>query len=584
MSGRSASAADRVRKVVHGAPPPPPRPVGAEADTSRPGRGRGVGGGAVSRRRLAAFTLVIIGAFCAVALQLGRLGLISQDRPSLSVARAGERSFARPDIVDRQGRVLATDIVSPGLFADPLHVTDPDAVALELANHIDGLDIERLRGELADRSRRFVWIRRGLTPAKAQEIHDLGLPGLAFRPELRRVYPAGRFAAHVLGTVSIDNLGTLAIERHIDQTVGIDAVEPPGRSPKAPVALSLDLAAQHALRSELELAMAENQAVAAAGLVLDATTGEVVAMSSLPDFDPNHSGGALVPEAIDRLTRERFELGSVLKLVTVAAVLDGSHGGLETFYDASAPIEIAGRVIRDDHPQNRPLTLQEVFLKSSNIGAARMAEAVGPEALRDFMDRIGLLRPLTSELGAMAEPLPPVRWDDLHAMTSAYGHGIALAPMHFAAVAGTLLNGGHPIYPTFLKVPEGRIDYRARPVISPETSARLRALMRLNVTSPQGTGRRADVPGLDVGGKTGTAEIPTPEGYSKERVIASFVGAFPAHEPRYITYVMLFEPKHTDANGASRGGGRTAAPATARLISRLAPILGVTPRPLMADF
>ena len=546
---------------------------------SKPARVRPV----TLRRRMAVFTCLVAGAFAAVSGQLLRLGLKGEHGPSLSMARPLARSWARPDIVDRKGRLLATDVAIPSLVADPAIIDDPDLVALELAKHLEGEDPAKLAKKLAQKGRRFVWIKRGLTPKKAQEIHDLGIPGLRFRNELRRIYPAGNTASHVLGTVSVDNLGQLGIERFIDDKVGVEAVNAPGRTTKPPVRLSLDLGAQHALRAELADAMKRYKSAAAAGIVLDVATGEILAASSLPDYDPNHSAESLEKRRIDRLVRERYELGSVFKTLTLAAAIDGNYATTETEFDARLPIKIGRYTINDLHPARRWMTARDIFVQSSNIGSARIADHLGPERLRGFFARLGLLEQMETEIGPLVAPDFPDAWRRIHNMTISYGHGLAVAPLQFAAASAALFNGGKRIYPTFLKVQIDRVRYRPKSVLKQETSGVMRGLMRLNVTSPSGTGRRANVPGYEVGGKTGTADIPGKGGYKGNGVNTSFLAIFPANEPRYLTLVTIFKPKRTAASGNSVTAGRTAAPTTARIIERVAPILGLAPRPLKGE-
>lgn len=530
------------------------------------------------RRRMAVFTCVIVGAFTLVGGQLLRLGLMTPHGPSLSMARPLSHSWARPDVVDRHGRVLATDIVTPSLVADPAVIDDVDDVVLALTKHIEDLDTKVIAAKLSQKKRRFVWIKRGLTPRKAQEIHDLGILGLQFRNELRRIYPAGNTAAHVLGTVNVDNLGQMGVERFIDDKIGVEVVNGPGRTTKPPVALSLDLGVQHALKAELLSAKKRYRAEGAAGVVLDVSTGEILASSSQPDFDPNHSRQSLKNDRINRLAKGRYELGSVFKAFTLAAAFDGGHAVLDTHFDARQPIRIGSHTIKDLHPTRRWMTAKNIFIRSSNIGAARIADRLGSERLRAFYARLGLLEHTSTEAGPLVKPNFPGVWRRIHNMTISFGHGIAVAPLQFAAAAAALVNGGKRIYPTFLRVEFDRVRYRARSVLKPETSELMRQLMRLNVTSPRGTGRRADVPGYEVAGKTGTADIPGKGGYGRNGVISSFLGVFPASAPRYLTLVMIFQPKPTAASGNSTSAGRTAAPTTARIIERIAPILGMAPR------
>jgi cell division protein FtsI (penicillin-binding protein 3) len=439
---------------------------------------------------------------------------------------------------------------------------------------LPGLDEEELSGALRDRSKRFVWVRRGLSADTAQKVHDLGLPGLAFRTEPRRSYPLGRIAGHVLGAVNIDNKGIAGIERHIDATAGIESVLAAHRSERAPVRLTLDIRVQHALEEELAAAMKRYGARAAAGVLLEAGTGAVVGAASLPDVDPARPAEALEPERIDRLASGTYELGSILKLMTVAMALDGGRAKLDTPYDVREPLTVGRFTIRDLHPAGRPLSLAEVFVLSSNVGAGMMALEAGSEGQRGFLGRLGLTATMTADALPIAPPQLPAHWDRAETITIAYGHGLALAPLQFAAAAASLVNGGTAVRPTFLvRDPDRLAPASGERVIAAETSARVRDLMRLNVTHASGTGRRADVAGYEVGGKTGTAELPGRGGYRETSVISSFVAAFPMQAPRHVLLVLLFEPSPTEETRSRITAGHNAAPTAGRIIARTAPLL-----------
>ena len=529
------------------------------------------------RGRAAVLSVVVFVIFLAIGGQLLRLALLQSDTAGLSIAVSLSKSWARPDIVDRHGRLLATDVVTPSLFADPHEVSDVEDVVDRLAGVLDGLDTEALRLQLSDRERRFVWVRRGLTPARAQAVRDLGIPGLGFRKELRRIYPQGSLAAHVLGPVNVDNRGLSGIERFIDEEVGIELVHGVARSRLEPVRLSLDLGVQFALHSELSAARERFSATAAAGVVLDVRTGEILAASSLPDFDPHRPATALAPEALDRLSAGTFELGSIFKVFTAALALERG-ATLATVYDTATPLIEGGRTIRDHHPASRPLSLKEIFVRSSNVGAARIALAAGGRRLRSLWARIGAIGALSTEAGQVSAPQMPENWKRIHTTTAAYGHGIAVAPLQFAVAAASLVNGGRELQPTYLAV---RSDM-ARPVyatvVTPRTSDLITKLMRHNVTSRNGTGRAAAVKGYRVGGKTGTAELASASGYRKNAVISSFVATFPTDAPQFLSLVVIFEPKRKKATGGRISASATAAPTTGRLIARIAPMLNVLPR------
>ncbi|MEL6747113.1 MAG: penicillin-binding protein 2 [Pseudomonadota bacterium] len=531
-------------------------------------------------RRLAVLALVFVAAVGVIVWQLASLASVTITAGSMATARVVSPSIARPDVLDREGRLLATDLVYPSMFADPTKISDIDETALALAEHLPHRTPSEWREKLERDGSRFVWLQRALAPKLAQRLHDLGLPGINFREELRRVYPAGAAVSHVLGHVDIDNRGRSGIERHIQDEVGTENIEPPGRTTKAPVAISLDLAVQHAVRAELAQAMETYRARGAAGLVLSMGSGEVLAAVSLPDRDPFDADQKADPERMDRLQLGRYELGSVLKIFSVAATLESGLVTPRTRFDVSAPIQV-GRTARiaDAYPSPLPLTARQVLLRSSNIGTARMARLLGPEAVRNYYDRVGLFDALRTEVHDGLRTIEPQRWDDVHAMTAAFGHGISMTPLRFAASAATLLNRGRPVHPTFLKWHPSRRKPQVRPVVSPAVSEQLRSMLRENVLLEEGTANKAHVAGYDIGGKTGTAEMVVDGAYAKDRVISSFVAILPSAEPRFLLLTMLFEPQGKPVSGAfekpKRSAGHTAAPTTARIIERIAPILGV---------
>lgn len=525
------------------------------------------------RRGLAVVTLLLT-AFLTVGIQLTRLGLKGTTAIRSDPVETVTRNVARPDIIDRNGRLLATDIALPSLFADPRRVLDKDEVVEKLAGVLPGIDQRGLLSGLNDKTRRFVWIKRGMTPAEAAKVHDLGLPGLSFRDELRRVYPAGEDAGHVLGFVDVDNRGAGGIERYIDAQNLFDLTDGAGRSDRPPLALSLDLAVQHSLHAELEQAIGDYHAAAAAGLVLDVQTGEVLADVSLPDYAAGNAAASLESNRLDRIEGGTFELGSVFKTITLAMAEDAGVLKPDKTYDTSLPLQVGAFSIDDFHPTRRQLTAEEVFLHSSNIGAAMMAEDVGETRMHAFFDRLGLTTPLTTELGRAALPQLPQRWGKLTTMTMSYGHGIAVAPLQFAAAAAGLVSGGR-VQPTFLKPASSAKAGGA--LVAATTGDFLRLLMRHNVTNPEGTGKRAAVPGYDVGGKTGTADIPGKGGYGHQGVLSSFLAVWPIRQPRYLSYIMIWAPQATEADKGQTAAGLTAAPVTARVISRISPLLGLAP-------
>ncbi len=531
---------------------------------------------ASSRLRTLLATLTVAIAFVTVAAQLVRLAMSSQFDATSSLTETIAESFARPDIVDRHGRLLATDVEAQSLFADPAHVIDRDEVVEKLAGIFPNINQAELRKNLSDRNRRFVWIRRGLSPKTAQRVHNLGLPGLAFRRELRRAYPSGALAGHVLGYVNIDNKGVSGIERYLDEVVGVESVHGATLTERAPVRLSLDIGVQHAVEEELANALRRFGARGAAGTVIDIDTGEILASASLPDVDPARPSMSLDPTRVDKVTGSTFELGSVFKIVTVAMALENEIVSLDTLVDVREPLSAGRFTIRDPHPAGRPLSVAEIFIRSSNVGAGVLALEAGPKRSREFFKRLKLLDPVKIETGPIAAPQVPKQWHEAEIITTSYGHGIAVAPLQFAAAAATLLNGGHRVLPTFIK---RQLDHDSAnvAVIKRATSRDIRKIMRRNVIDPAGTGKRANISGYPVGGKTGTAEIPGAGGYKKDAVISSFLAAFPMNKPKYLVFVLLFEPKGTGDAGGEVLAGLNAAPTAGRIIGRIGPLLGLLP-------
>ena len=484
---------------------------------------------------------------------------------------------ARPDILDRNGEILATDVRMPSLFGEPHRIIDKDEAVELLATVIPDLDAAEVRERLSSR-RRFVWLRREITAKQRQEIHRLGLPGIGFMHENKRVYPSGPLASHLLGHVNIDNQGIAGIEKWLDSR-GLADLHLAGLARdrlQQPVELAVDMRVQHALRDELIKARTKYKAQAAAGLVLDARTGEIVSMVSVPDYDPNNPREALDPTRINRLTTGVFEMGSTFKALTLAMALDSGRMNLNSMFDARGALQYGKHTIHDYHGQNRMLSMPEVFTYSSNIGTARMALALGVEHHKQFLRRLGQLDRLRTELPESAEPIVPRRWQEINTVTIAFGHGLSVSPLQAMMANAALVNGGLLIPPTFRKRTEEAAIQVATRVLKPETSEKMRYLMRLN--AEKGTARRADVDGFYVGGKTGTSEKVVNGRYVKNKLLNTFTAVFPADRPRYLLLVMLDEPQVIAETQGYATSGWNAAPTAGLVIARIAPLLAITPR------
>lgn len=525
-----------------------------------------------SQRRIFLALTVFAACFTLVGARLVGLAIMGGGGEGAAMVASGTTQVNRPDIVDRNGEVMATDIVTASLFADTRYVIDPRETARQLVTVLTDLNEEDVLRRL-ESGRSFVWLKRDLTPRQQYAVHYLGLPGLDFRKEQKRVYPNGKNGSTVLGMVDVDNRGLAGMELYMDRALSrTDATGKPKFDRNANVMLSLDLHVQHALRDELEKAMVEFRAIAAAGIIMNVHTGEVVAMTSLPDFDPNDPMSAPEEGRFNRATLGVYEMGSVFKAVTLAAALDSGRVHVGERFDATQPIKVARFTIRDFHAKNRWLSVPEVFVYSSNIGTAKIALQLGTEDYKGYLRRFGLMTRPSIELPEASRPLVPARWSELSTITTSYGHGMAVTPLQVVSAVSTIVNGGFKVEPTLLRRNDVQLGER---VISAEASATMRTLLRMVVQ--QGTGRSADVDGYPVMGKTGTAEKAINGGYARNRLITSFISSFPANDPRYAMIVMFDEPKATKNTYGYATAGWNAAPVTSRVVTRVAPLLGLRP-------
>ncbi len=518
------------------------------------------------RNRLLITAALFAAAFAVVAIRLVDVTVLGEGSGSNLAQAPGKPVHLanRADIVDRNGVLLATSLKTASLYANPRVMLNADEAATKLTGVLPELNRAELRERLAS-DRSFVWLRRHLTPRQQYDVNRLGIPGLEFETEERRVYPAGNLLAHVLGHTDIDNLGLMGIERKFDKEL---------RTRHEPLQLSIDVRVQHTMRKELIGAMRTFQAVGAAGIVMDVRTGEVLAMVSLPDFDPNQPETIEAEPRFNRTTLGVYEMGSTFKIFTTAMALDSGKVTLQGGYDASEPIRIARFVIRDFHGKNRWLSVPEIFMYSSNIGTVKMALDVGPAAQRVFLRDLGMLDASPVEIAEVGAPLVPARWREINAMTISFGHGLAVSPMQLVAGVSAMVNGGVLYPPTLIKRPQNDMLVGKR-IISVRTSEKVRRLLRLVVE--HGTGTKAEAKGFLVGGKTGTAEKVVGKRYKAKALMSSFVGAFPMNDPRYVVFAMLDEPSGTKETFGYATGGWVAAPVVSNVISRIGPMLGVRP-------
>jgi cell division protein FtsI (penicillin-binding protein 3) len=396
------------------------------------------------RSRIRFVAVVFLVAFIAVVGRLVMFGIATDGAASASSNPNAAIASSRPDIVDRNGEILATDIKMASLYAEPRNILDPDEATELLLGALPDLDPVELRKRLSTDAG-FAWIKREITPAQQKQIHALGIPGIGFLTENRRFYPGGPTAAHILGLVNVDNQGISGLEKYVDDAWLADLHATGFARDRAlePVVLSVDLRVQHVLRDELRAAVERYQAIAASGIVLDVHTGEVLAMVSLPDFDPNNPVDALKPDRLNRMSAGAFELGSVFKSFTFAMALDSGAVTMSDRIDATSAIRFGRFTINDFHGKHRVLSVPEVFIYSSNIGSARMALKVGSERQQEYLRRFGLLTRLETELPEVAKPIVPAKWSELTAMTVAFGHGLAVTPLATAVADAALVNGDY---------------------------------------------------------------------------------------------------------------------------------------------
>ena len=515
--------------------------------------------------------LLVIGAlfgfaFLVIAGRLADVTIFKQgNEPRLAQAvPASTWKAERADIVDRYGVLLATSLATASLYANPRHILDAREAAHQLTRLLPGLNSAEVESKLTS-NRGFVWLRRHLTPRQQYAVNRLGIPGLYFQREERQVYPHGRLLSHVLGFVGVDNRGLAGVENSFDETL---------RQSTSALQLSLDVRLQHIVRQELQAAMTKFGAIGAAGIMLDVHSGEVLAMVSLPDFDPNNPGVEPVEATFNRNTHGVYEMGSTFKIFTTAMALDTGTVTLNSGYDATKPIRISRFLITDYKPKKRWLSVPEIFVYSSNIGAVKMALDVGTANQKAYLARLGLLRPAAIELPEVGGPIVPSPWSKVHTMTIAFGHGIAVSPVQLVSAVAAIVNGGIMRPATLIRRGPGERDPGVR-VISTATSERMRRLLRQVVA--QGTGRKAAVKGYMVGGKTGTSEKVGARGYRRKALLSSFVGVFPMDDPRYVVFALLDEPRGTTRTHGYATGGWVAAPIVGRTIARAAPLLGVAP-------
>ncbi|GGA46678.1 peptidoglycan D,D-transpeptidase FtsI family protein [Pelagibacterium lentulum] len=527
-----------------------------------------------ARIRWAMFFVFVV--FAIMAGRLVWLGNIELDTTIEGQTRDAIMA-SRPAILDRNGIEMAVDIRVPSLFAEPRRILDVDEATDALLTVLPHLNRSWLRQRLSG-DRGFVWVARELTPAQEERIMRLGIPGLDFVTESKRFYPGGTVAAHVMGAVNIDNVGIAGVEKHLDddnvallQSLGLAR-----GNALTPVNLALDLRVQHVLHDELLDAMERYQAVAAAGAIMDVHTGEIVAMASLPDFDPNVPATMLEEGRFNRLTAAKFEPGSTFKTMTFAAVLDSGALRLTDSVDARFNARFGRYSISDFHGKYRILSVAEVYKYSSNIGTIKMMQAMGKDNFRAFITRMGFEGGPSIELPEVTTSTIPNNLSEVAAATISFGHGLSVTPMQMLTATAALVNGGYLMDPTLFERSREEAMVGASQVVSQRTSDQIRYLMRLNALEGSGSRGNRIANGYRWGGKTGTAEKVVDGRYSTQNVTAFFASAFPLDAPRYAMFILVDEPKAENAQ-SGRTAGWNAGEVSGRIVARAAPMLGIQP-------
>lgn len=545
---------------------------------ARPARARS---GARDEWRMSLMIFCVVLVYLAVGVRMGLLAATDPSEPALAEEGAATTPV-RGEVTDRNGTLMAGNLPAWSLYAHPGEVKEPVEVATKLAAVFPDEDREQLIRLLTSKNR-FVWIKRPISPRQKQAVMDIGAPGLFFGAREVRVYPAGRTAGHILGGVKAERedvrfaelVGSAGAELYFDE-----ALRDPARA-ETPLALSIDLSVQQALREVLAAGMTRMEARGAAGILMKVQTGEIVAMVSLPDFDPNDRPEVFRGEAGDnprfnRAAQGRYELGSTFKVLTAAMALDAGVVLPATKIDTPPALTYGRRRIRDFHAMPAQMSVEQIVVKSSNVGSAKLAMMLGTKRFRGYLDRLGMFDASGLELGeaAAARPLLPERWTDLSTITISYGHGLAASPVHLAAAYATVANDGVRVFPSLIAGgrPNGERVFRS--AVSKQMLAIMREVVR------QGTARRGDVPGFEIGGKTGTAEKVKPGGgYYSNKVISTFASVFPTSKPEYVLVVTLDEPTDRSGRTPVRTAGRTAVPVAADVIRRVTPLLGMRPLP-----
>ena len=532
--------------------------------------------GNLTQARIRWMILALVLGFGAIGFKLVSLGVVVSDNTIEGQARDAITA-TRPPILDRNGLEMAVDIRVPSLYAEPRRIIDVDEAVTKLRTVLPNLSAEFLRNRLSG-DKGFVWLQRELSPSIEERIMRLGIPGIDFITESKRFYPGMSEASHILGTTNIDNQGISGFERHMDNE-DIALLQELGLArgnALTPVELSVDMRVQHIMHEQLVDAMTRYQAIAAAGVMMDIHTGEIVSLVSLPDFNPNEPSSALVKDTFNRITAGIFEPGSIFKTVTLAGALDSGNVSINDTFDARFGVRFGRFTIDDFHGKHRVLSLPEVYKFSSNIGTIKIMQAMGKENFRAFLTRMGFDSRVPFELPEMRLPTVPKTRSEVGAATASFGHGLSVSPLHMVTAYASFVNGGNYVPPTLYKRDQTEAEALYKRVISPATSREIRYLMRLNALEGSGSQMNKAALGYRTGGKTGTAEKVVDGRYSSSKVTNFFGSAFPLDNPRYAMVIMVDEPQKENPQTGTTAGWNAGA-VTGRIVQRVAPMLGIAP-------
>jgi cell division protein FtsI (penicillin-binding protein 3) len=540
-----------------------------------------------SEMRLGMLGLCFLGAFGTVGTRMAMLASSTPTEPTAAVSGSMILN-QRADIVDRNGTVLATNLATMSLYAQPHRLIEPERAAQKLAEIFPDLKQDRLVRDFTSGKRKFIWVRKKISPEQRQLVHDLGEPGLLFGPREMRLYPNGHLAAHILGGASfgkegVDSaevVGVAGVEKKFDKRLRDPAYQ------GEPLRLSIDLTAQAASEQVLSGGMTLMSAKGAASILMDVKTGEILSLVSLPDFDPNNrprpltEGDQSDSPLFNRAAQGVYELGSTFKPFAATLAMDQKMVEPSTMIDIKTRLSSGGYTIKDYKYMGKELSVEDIIIKSSNIGTSKLALMTGSGLQQSMLADLGFFEKLSVELteASISKPLLPKRWTELYSMTVSYGHGISATPLHLAAGYAALANGGYAVTPTLIK--QTQVPVLENRVFSKASTDKMLTILRKVVGSEKGTASMADVPGYSVAGKTGSAEKYRKGvgGYHKDKLISTFASVFPSHDPKYVLVVMLDEPKIDAFGEERRTAGWTAAPIAGEMIARLAPILNLRPQ------